>query len=77
MKDAKYHDALKKLGRKCADIRKEFNFTQRDFATFLGCSPSLIAAFETGRTDNVLLYIEYVKLFSQYNSLDFSERWRV
>lgn len=55
----KLHDD--RLGRMCAEYRKQIGVTQSEVAREVGCSRSNISAFEHGRTDSALIFLWYIK----------------
>lgn len=58
-------DNIKKLmliGINCRRIREQAELTQSEFGKKIGCKQKTISDFELGRANNLLIYLEYIKL---------------
>ncbi|WP_082759869.1 helix-turn-helix domain-containing protein [Abyssisolibacter fermentans] len=52
------------FGTKLKDLRKKYNFTQKDLAEKLGLTPAAIGLYEQGRrTPDVELIVKIAKIF--------------
>ena len=57
------------IGKKCSEIRKFCNYTQKELAIRFKISESQIANFEYGRLNNAILYHSYLELYKEYKKL--------
>ena len=67
----KYYDYTKKvdkilIGKNIKNLRKKYNLTQRDFASFLNTSQSTVSAYESGKTLVLTAFI--YSLAKEFNS---------
>ena len=52
----------KEIGKRCKEFRKKLGYYQSDVANQTGYSKENISAFETGRNDNVRIFMWYVEM---------------
>lgn len=57
-------EILEKAGRNCREKRKYVKMTQRDIAFMYGCTQQNISLFETGKKNDLILYLLYDSLDS-------------
>lgn len=50
------------IGCNCRRIRETAELTQSEFGKKIGCKQKTISDFELGRANNLLIYLEYIKL---------------
>lgn len=53
---------LKEIGKECKRIRKNAHVTMKELSLECGYSYSLLKKFESGGTNNLLLYLYYMEL---------------
>ena len=51
---------LKRIGSVCQKHREHIGATQYDVAKDVGYSPLTISSFETGRTNNLIIFLWYL-----------------
>lgn len=56
-----YWHRLEEIGKKCKEIRIQKGYTQKEVAEKVMVNPSLISAFESGRTNSALILNWYVE----------------
>lgn len=53
---------LKEIGKECKRIRRKAHVTLKELTSRCGYSYSLLKKFESGETNNLLLYLYYMEL---------------
>lgn len=59
---------LREIGKRCKRIREDYGLTQEEFATRCFVTRITISRFESGLSNNLLLYMEYMKLDGGLNN---------
>lgn len=54
---------IKGLADRLKELRQKLNLSQKDVATYLDLSPSIISGYETGKTPNASIIIRLADLY--------------